>query len=144
MKLQSRLVTLCATVACALAISGVLWANGQEFFTDDDDADLFYFGHIKDMDGKVLDNVRITVTAKSIGMRFPVRNDMPGHFRTADIGRAVKGLGKPIVTSQLEIAVTKPGYRQVMPGTLAVPDVDSGGVEIEFRMVPDGTAAGRK
>jgi len=112
MKLRSKLARLFVLVlALGFAATGMAWANGEEFFHDDDGFDLYYFGHIKDKNGKVLDQVTITITAKNLGMRFPVRNDAPGHFRSPDVGKAIKGLGKQIDPSQLEITVTKPGYR---------------------------------
>jgi hypothetical protein len=119
-----------------LAASGLAWANGEEFFHNDEALDLYYFGHIKDKAGKSLDQVTITVSAKSVGLRFPVRNDAPGHFRSPDIGRAIKGLGKQVDPSQIEITVTKPGYRQVLPAKLTVPNKASGAIQIEFVMEP--------
>src|SRR4051812_5351051 len=111
MKLHSKFARLLVLVfALGFAATGLAWANGEEFFHDDDGFDLYYFGHIKDKSGKSLDQVLITITAKNVGMRFPVRNDAPGHFRSPDIGRAIKGLGKQIDPNQIEIAVKKPGY----------------------------------
>jgi hypothetical protein len=138
MKLRSKLARLLVLVlALGFAVTGMAWANGEEFFHDDDGFDLYYFGHIKDKNGKVLDQVTITITAKNLGMRFPVRNDAPGHFRSPDVGKAIKGLGKQIDPSQLEITVTKPGYRQVMPTKLTVPNKAAGAIQVEFVMEPD-------
>jgi hypothetical protein len=138
MKLRSKLGRLFVLVlALGFAATGMAWANGEEFFHDDDGFDLYYFGHIKDKNGKVLDQVTITITAKNLGMRFPVRNDAPGHFRSPDVGKAIKGLGKQIDPSQLEITVTKPGYRQVMPTKLTVPNKAAGAIQVEFVMEPD-------
>jgi hypothetical protein len=145
MRLQSRLVRLFAVViALGVAIPAlprVAWANGEEFFHDDDGFDLYYFGHIKDKSGKALDGVTIIVTAKNLGMRFPVRNDAPGHFRSPDVGKAIKGLGKQVDPAQLEITVTKPGYKQVTPAKLTVPSKATGAVQVEFVMEPDAAAA---
>jgi hypothetical protein len=138
MKLRSKLARLLVLVlALGFAATGMAWANGEEFFHDDDGFDLYYFGHIKDKNGKVLDQVTITITAKNLGMRFPVRNDAPGHFRSPDVGKAIKGLGKQVDPSQLEITVTKPGYRQVMPTKLTVPNKAAGAIQVEFVMEPD-------
>ena len=79
----SRLAQVFGFVVLGLALSGIAWANGEEFFHPDETGfDLYYFGHIKDKAGKVLDNVVITIKAKNLGMSFPVRNDAPGHFRS--------------------------------------------------------------
>jgi len=116
MTLTSRLARLFGFVVLALAVSGIAWANGEEFFHPDETGfDLYYFAHIKDKAGKVLDNVVITIKAKNLGMSFPVRNDAPGHFRSPDVCKAIKGLGKTVDPAQIEIVVTKAGYRQVQP-----------------------------
>jgi len=111
-------------VAFGLALSGSAWANGEEFFHPDETGfDLYYFGHIKDKAGKVLDNVVITIKAKNLGMSFPVRNDAPGHFRSPDIGKAIKGLGRRSIRAA-RIVVSKTGYRQVQPSKTAAPQQD--------------------
>ena len=137
MTLTSKFVKLVAFVAFGLALSGIAWANGEEFFHPDETGfDLYYFGHIKDKAGKVLDNVVITIKAKNLGMNFPVRNDAPGHFRSPDIGKAIKGLGKKVDPAQLEIVVSKAGYRQVQPSKTAAPNKAEGAIQIEFVMEP--------
>jgi hypothetical protein len=127
---------LAVATVLSLVVPAVSWANGEEFFHDDDAMNLYYFGHIKDKAGKTLDGVTITITAKKLGMRFPVRNDAPGHFRSPDVGKAIKGLGKEINPADIEIAVSKPGYRQVLPAKTAVPNRAAGAVQVEFVMEP--------
>jgi hypothetical protein len=123
-RLWSRAV---AGVACVLVGAGLAWANGEEFFgTKDTKLDTYYFGHIKDASGKVLDNAVVTVVAKDLNLKFPFRNDAPGHFRSPDIGKAVKGLGKTIDPSQIEIVVLKKGYRLAAP--VRVPNKAEGGI----------------
>ena len=46
-------------------------------------------------------------------MNFPFRNDAPGHFRSPDIGKAIQGLGKTVDPAQIEITITKAGYKVV-------------------------------
>jgi hypothetical protein len=113
MKLWTRLATLFPAVALALAGSAVLRANGAEFFAAHNEGPvvLYYFGNVKDSQGNVLDKLMITISAKNIGMNFPFRNDAPGHFRSPDVGRAIKGLGKDIDTNQIEVKISKPGYK---------------------------------
>ncbi len=104
-----------AIVVLSLATSAVVWANGVEFFNAQNDgpAVLYYFGHVKDSSGNVLDKLMITVSAKNVGMNFPFRNDSPGHFRSPDIGKAIKGLGKAVDPALIEITITKAGYKMV-------------------------------
>jgi hypothetical protein len=101
----------------ALVTSAAVLANGVEFFNAQTDgpAVLYYFGHVKDTNGNVLDKLMITVSAKNIGMNFPFRNDSPGHFRSPDVGRAIQGLGKAIDPAQIEVTITKAGYKMVSP-----------------------------
>jgi hypothetical protein len=97
--------------------------------------DTYYFGHIKDTDGKVLDNAVVTVVAKDLNMKFPFRNDAPGHFRSPDIGKAVKGLGKTLDPSQIEIVIQKRGY--VLAKPVRIPSKAEGGIgPIELILAP--------
>jgi hypothetical protein len=116
-----------AVVVCVLLSAGLAWANGEEFFGSKDDVlDMYYFGSIKDANGKVLDNAVVTVVAKNLNMKFPFRNDAPGHFRSPDIGKAIKGLGKTVDPSQIEITVVKKGY--VLAAPIKVPLKSDGGI----------------
>jgi hypothetical protein len=108
-------VRLLAIAVLALFTSAAALANGVEFFNAQSDgpAVLYYFGHVKDSKGNVLDKVMITVSAKNVGMNFPFRNDSPGHFRSPDVGRAIQGLGKTVDPAQIEVTITKAGYKMV-------------------------------
>ena len=132
----------CLAVA-ALALSTrsmALCANGAEFFEAENDGKivLYYFGQIKDSKGTPLDKLMVTVKAKNVDMSFPIRNDSPGHFRTSDIGRAIEGLGKKVDPAQIEITVTKAGYKLVtspkIPNKLGAVQLDA------FVLAPVGPA----
>jgi hypothetical protein len=102
----------------ALAVSGAglrVPANGAEFFEAENDGKviLYYFGNVKDSKGTVLDKVMVTVTAKNAGLTFPFRNDSPGHFRSPDIGKSIQGAGKTVDPAQIEITISKAGYKLV-------------------------------
>lgn len=126
-------LALCASLGISAAEG-----NGEEFFDAKDmQLDMYYFGHIKDVDGKVLDNLIITITARNAELRFPFRNDAPGHFRSPDVGRAIKGLGKSIDPSQIEIVVTKKGYAMAAP--IKIPTKTTGAVgPLSIVLVPTG------
>ncbi len=130
-----------AVVAFVVACTAVGWANGEEFFgSKDTKLDLYYFGHIKDTSGKVLDNAIITIFVKNAEVKFPFRNDAPGHFRSPDIGKAIKGLGLTIDPAQVEIVVSRKGYTMVRP--VKVPSKIEGGVgPLDFVMAPVTVAA---
>jgi len=111
-----RHAILLAMFAVALSARPTgLRANGAEFFEAENDGKivLYYSGSVKDSKGNPIDKVMVTVTAKNAGLTFPMRNDAPGHFRTVDVGRAIQGAGKSVDPSQIEITITKAGYKLV-------------------------------
>jgi hypothetical protein len=126
---------LAALVAVAvlgtLGTSALVRANGAEFFEAENDGKvvLYYSGQVKDSKGTVLDKVIVTISVKNVGMNFPFRNDAPGHYRSTDIGKAIQGVGKPIDPSQIEIKITKAGYKTVkapkIPNKLGAVQLDT-------------------
>jgi len=131
MKLRTRLATLFGVVLAGVLASGVVRANGTEFFDAENDGEvlLYYFGNVKDTKGAVVDKFMVEVTAKNVpnGV-YPFRNDTPGHFRSPDIGKAIKGSGKPVDPRLIEVTIKKAGYRVVKAPK--VPD-KQGAVELD-------------
>ena len=133
----AALISVLSVLAWGLPKSAalVLHANGAEFFEAENDGKtvLYYFGSVKDSKGTVLDKLMVTIKVKSVSMTFPFRNNSPGHFRSVDIGKAVQGLGKTVDPAQVEITVTKPGYKVVrapkIPNKL-------GAVQLDFVLDP--------
>jgi hypothetical protein len=131
MKPAATHIRLLGVLALALAVSVPVLANGVEFFNAQNDgpAILYYFGHVKDTKGNVLDKLMVTVTAKNVNMNFPFRNDSPGHFRSPDIGKAIKGLGQDVDPAQIEITIRKAGYKMVsapkVPNKLGAVQLDN-------------------
>lgn len=113
MKLHTRLVAFLGTAAVALAAGVTVTANGTEFFDASHDGEilLYYYGNVRDSKGAVIDKFTVTVTAKNVGLTFPFRNDVPGHFRSPDVGRAIKESGKAVDPRFIEVNITKAGYR---------------------------------
>jgi hypothetical protein len=134
MSLNSKFGRLLVLSILGAVACGIAWANGSEFFDPGSQIGLYYFGHIKDTKGNVLSNVTITVVVKDTPLKFPVRNDAPGHFRTPDVGNAIKGLGQKIDPTKIQIFATKDGYRQVSPSVTAAPKQASSAVGVEFVM----------
>jgi hypothetical protein len=137
-KSQSKFVASLALAAAvvALAGSGGAFANGDDFFqpAGNGKVDLVYFGHIKDTDGHVLDRALVTISAKGAGLTLPFMNDTIGHYRSPDIGAAIKDLGEKVDPSKIEITCDVPGYKQVKPASVTVPSKIDGAVEIDFVM----------
>jgi hypothetical protein len=131
MKLKTRLAILVGIVALCLTAPRSVVANGMEFFDAENDGEvlLYYFGNVKDTKGAPVDKFMVTVTAKNAGpLNMPFRNDTPGHFRSPDVGKAIKGLGKPVDPRFIEVTVKKEGYKVVKAPK--VPD-KQGAVELE-------------
>lgn len=135
MSIRANLRVLTA-LGAALCASGLALANGDEFFNPagNGKVDLVYFGQIKDTEGHVLDKALVTLQAKGQGLTMPFMNDVAGHYRSPDIGAAIKDLGEKIDPSRIEINCDVPGYRQVKPASTAVPSKDAGAVEVDFVM----------
>jgi hypothetical protein len=137
MTMSNRFVSSLAAGALSIGVTaaGVALANGGEFFLpapEHGHVDLVYFGHIKDTDGNYIDNAELTVHVDGVGMTFPFDNDTPGHYRSPDIGAQIKDLGETVDPSQITIACSKKGYKQVRPAKTAVPDKAEGTYEIDF------------
>ena len=134
-----------AIAALVLTAGGTVWANGQQFFPAGDGVpvDLAYFGRVRDANtGRLVSEYPyVTITDRATGLFFPFSGDSFGHFRSPDIGAAVtEVLGAKVDPSQLEIEVVVPGYRKV---TLTkAPRQAKGAVEINFKMVPQGSPGG--
>ena len=143
MKFPSGLAFL-GIVILSLAGTPTVLANGAEFFAHQNDGPpvLYYFGSVKDSQGNVLDKLMITISVKGVGMNVPFRNDAPGHFRSPDIGKALKGLGKPVDPAQIEVKIAKPGYKLVKAPT--IPN-KLGAVQLDqFVLDPDPAAPAAK
>src|SRR5262249_27219549 len=115
----------CMKVRAAIAVAGLLSlgvsgsaivrANGAEFYDAQNEGEivLSYFGLVKDSKGNPVDKFMVVVEAKNANLKMPQRNDTPGHFRTNDVGSAIKGMNKPVDPSQIVVSVTKDGYTMV-------------------------------
>lgn len=120
----------------ALGIAGLALANGDEFFqpTSGAKVDLVYFGQIKDTEGHALEKALVTLYAKGPRLTLPFMNDVAGHYRSPDIGAAIKDLGEKVDPGNIEIVCVVPGYKQVKPASRAVPRKNQGAVEVDFVM----------
>src|SRR3979490_1697119 len=89
-----------AILGSILALAGTAWANGEEFFAPAKNGkiDLVYYGRIKDSQTgrSITDSVYFVLTDKSTGLSFPFTNDKPGHFRSPDVGTAIKEIGEQV------------------------------------------------
>lgn len=132
-----------ATVGFTLALSGIAHGNGQQFFpaANGKTIDLVYFGRIKDKTtGRMIrERAFFTIFDNSTGLSFPFLNDSVAHYRSPDIGAAVKELGGVKVDPKnLEIQLMVAGYKDIRLTTM--PRASKGAVELNFVLEPTGTA----
>ena len=133
-----------ATVATlVVASAGTLLANGGAFFipADRGPVDLVYFARVKDAHtGRPIQKTPyVNIVDPFSGIYIPFQGDTPGHFRSPDIGKAIKEVTtEPIDTQQLEIVVTAVGYETVK--VARIPRRAKGAIELDVRMVPRANA----
>jgi hypothetical protein len=135
MKMRFTLAAVAATLILGVNAPTGLRANGMEFFDAEQDGEvlLYYFGNVRDSQGKPVENFRVEVKPKNVeGYRALFRNDTPGHFRSPDIGKAIKSLGKPVDPRFIEVTIIKDGYK--VTKAPKVPD-KQGAVELETFIV---------
>jgi hypothetical protein len=135
--ISAALVAIVA--ALVLASAGTLLANGQIFFVPADrgPVDLVYFARVKDArTGRPIKKTPyVNFVDPFSGIYIPFQGDGPGHFRSPDIGAAIKEVStQPIDTKQLEIVVSAAGYHTLK--LTNIPRRAKGAVEINVRMEP--------
>ena len=126
--------------ALVLASAGTLLANGQVFFVPADrgPVDLVYFARVKDArTGRPIKKTPyVNFVDPFSGIYIPFQGDGPGHFRSPDIGAAIKEVStQPIDTKQLEIVVSAAGYHTLK--LTNIPRRTRGAVELTVRMEPN-------
>src|SRR6476660_6914485 len=144
MKQRQLTVLAIATIGFTLALTDIVRGNGQQFFpaASGKAVDLVYFGRIKDKStGRLIrDRAFLTVFDNASGMSFPFTNDSVAHYRSPDVGAAVKELGGvKIDPKNLEIQLMVAGYKDIRITTM--PRANHGAVEMNLDMEPTGTAA---
>ncbi len=128
--------------ALVLASAGTLLANGQVFFipADRGPVDLVYFARVKDArTGRPIKKTPyVNFVDPFTGIYIPFQGDSPGHFRSPDIGAAIKEVStQPIDTKQLEIVVSAAGYHTLK--LTNIPRRAKGAVELTVKMEPKAT-----
>jgi hypothetical protein len=127
-----------AILGFILASAGTVLANGEEFFAaaGSGKIDLVYFGRIKDKrTGRaVTDEAIFLIKDKGTGLSFPFTNDKPGHYRSPDIGTAIKEIGEKVDVNTFEVELQVACYKKAT--VTRVPRKTHGTVEIDFALEP--------
>ena len=132
-------------VASVVLASGTLLANGEAFFipANRGPVDLVYFARVKNArTGRPIEKPPyVTIVDPYSGIILPFAGDKPGHFRSPDVGKAIKEVTThPIDTQQLEIVVTASGYQTVKLGH--IPRQSKGTIELNVQMEPKAGGSG--
>src|SRR5215468_7024603 len=115
---MKTLMMVASLVFGLLLSTGTLLANGQAFFVpaDKGPVDLVYFARVKNAQtGRPIEKPPyVTIVDPYSGIILPFAGDGPGHFRSPDVGAAIKEVTTHAIdTQQLEIVVTASGYQTV-------------------------------
>jgi hypothetical protein len=145
MKTQLPSSWIAAVVAGLVLASGTLLANGESFFipANKGPVNLVYFARVKNArTGRPIEKPPyVTIVDPYSGIIMPFVGDKPGHFRSPDVGTAIKEVTThPIDTQQLEIVVTASGYHTVKVAN--VPRQSKGAIELNVTMEPKTGASG--
>ena len=74
------------------------------------------------------------LTDKATGLSFPFTNDKPGHFRSPDVGAAIKEIGEQVDVKAFAITVNVAGYKKAT--ITRMPRKAQGTVELDVRLEP--------
>ena len=132
-------VIVASTATLLLAGATTLSANGGLFFApaDPGPVDLVYFGRVKDAQtGRpIRTEPHVDVADPYTGLYFPFGGDATGHFRSPDIGAAIKEItDTPIDTKRFQITVSAQGYQDAE--VTVIPRRSKGAVELNIRLEP--------
>ena len=126
------------TLGLVLALAGTAAANGEEFFAaaKEGKIDLVYYGRIKDKrtGRSVADSVYFLLRDQATGLSFPFTNDKPGHYRSPDVGAAIKEIGETVDVDRFEIDVNVAGYKRLT--VTRVPRKSHGTVGLDLSLEP--------
>jgi hypothetical protein len=145
MNKQQPISTAVIAIVAALVLPSAvtLLANGQAFFVPANrgPVDLVYFARVKDArTGRPIQkSPYVNIVDPFSGIYIPFQGDSPGHFRSPDIGAAIKEVTtQPIDPTRLEIIVSAAGYQTVK--VTNIPRQAKGAVELNVRMEPKANA----
>jgi hypothetical protein len=142
---KQRPISAALAIAAGLVLAGAdtLLANGEQFFipAGGRKVELAYFARVKDAQtGRPLRvTPYVSIVDPLTGVYIPFQGDEPGHFRSPDVGAAIKEVSSaPIDTKQLEVTITATGYQTLKIAN--IPRQSKGMVELNVRMEPKANA----
>src|SRR5262245_38791403 len=142
MTLQRRRAALVAYMVfgTALMMSGLAWANGQEFFEAPmGKVDLVYTGRVRDISGRFLQAAEVVIWSEELGLTFPSITYQNGHYRSPDVGVSIKEVASVVDPKGLKAACALPGYEQARQ--IVIPNKASGTIELNCTLRKSGSGA---
>src|ERR1051325_11503125 len=92
--MRKQMKTPLIIVASVVLASATLFANGEAFFipANRSPVDLVYFARVKNSGtGQPIEKPPyVTIVDPYSGIILPFAGDKPGHFRSPDVGKAIK------------------------------------------------------
>lgn len=136
---RNRVLMPVAAVAFAGAMVVVVpaFANGGDFFQElaeslaydkNPDEGPFYFGFVRDVNGRVVPNATVSATIRPSGSSMMVHADILGHYR-------ISGISKRIDPKNVDITCGKEGFRQVTRNRRVQRTAD-GPIEVTCTLAP--------
>ena len=137
-------VLVASTATLILAGATTLFANGGLFFAPaaQGPVDLVYFGRVKDAQtGRPIRiEPHIDIVDPYTGLYFPFGGEKDGHFRSPDIGAAIKEItDTPIDTKRFQIMVSAKGYKDAE--VTVIPRRAKGTIELNIKLEPEQDGA---
>jgi hypothetical protein len=133
-------VLVASTATLILAGATTLFANGGLFFAPaaQGPVDLVYFGRVKDAQtGRTIRiEPHIDIVDPYTGLYFPFGGEKDGHFRSPDIGAAIKEItDTPLDTKRFQIMVSAKGYKDAE--VTVIPRRSKGAIELNVKLEPE-------
>jgi hypothetical protein len=100
--------------------------------------DLVYTGRVRDINGRFLPMAEVVIWSEELGLTFPSITDQNGHYRSPDVGAAIKEVASVVDAKGLKAACALPGYEQVRP--IKIPNKAQGTIELNCILRKNGDA----
>jgi len=121
----------------SLWVAKLASANGDLFFEAREiagDPEYVVFGNVKDDRGRHLAGALVTITVEEPFLTYTVETDILGHYRTLDVGRAIKSLGYDVDPSRIKVTAEYAGHEVLRRAYRGKYRQAKGAIELNFVM----------
>ena len=113
------------------------WPNGDLFFEAWEiagDPEYVVFGNVKDDRGRHLAGAMVTISIDEPFLTYTVETDILGHYRTLDVGRAIRSLGYDVDPARVKVTAEYPGHEVLRRAYRGKYRQAKGAIELNFVM----------